>query len=335
MLRQEGPASKPGSSEPSLRAQLEEQETLGQGLDLPQGQREAREHEQKLEGTVGDPGQQNPQQKPEGALEAQTWEGPIPGEILAGDVPEQEAMREEVTRLRREAEALRAELEAQARRLEARGMEAARLSEELAQARRAETEAHREVEAQAREQARLREAVEAAGRELEAVSREREALVEALAAAGRERRQWEREGPRLRARAEAAEERLQMLESDGRRHLQEAEREKQALQEVCPGSQPGVGSRVLGWLLGFGLSIPSVAPECLAPTGAGERKAESTPAFQEVLGPGHWTDGCPLSLVGWAVGGDKSVSSEPDCLEVQSWLSDCGSRLPSTLFLLL
>ncbi|XP_032735261.1 coiled-coil domain-containing protein 88B isoform X1 [Lontra canadensis] len=231
VLRQEGPASKPGPSEPSLRAQLEEQETLGQGLDLPQGQREAREHEQKLEGTVGDPGQQNPQQKPEGAPEAQTWEGPIPGEILAGDVPEQEAMREEVTRLRGEAEALRAELEAQARRLEARGMEAARLSEELAQARRAETEAHQEVEAQAREQARLREAVEAAGRELEAVSREREALVEALAAAGRERRQWEREGPRLRARAEAAEERLQMLESDGRWHLQEAEREKQALKE--------------------------------------------------------------------------------------------------------
>ncbi|XP_034501474.1 coiled-coil domain-containing protein 88B isoform X2 [Ailuropoda melanoleuca] len=231
VLRQEGPASKPGPSELSLHTQLEEQETPGQGLDLPHGQRQAREHEQKLEGMVGDPAQQNPQQKSEGAPEAQTWGGPIPGEILAGRGPEQEALREEVAQLRREAEALRAELEAQTRRLEARGTEAARLSEELAQARKAETEAHWEVEAQAREQARLREAVEAAGRELEAASREREALAEALAATGRERRQWEREGPRLRARAEAAEERLQELESEGRRRLQEAETERQALRE--------------------------------------------------------------------------------------------------------
>ncbi|XP_004394048.1 PREDICTED: coiled-coil domain-containing protein 88B [Odobenus rosmarus divergens] len=231
VLRQRGPASKPGPSELSLHGQLEEQETPGQGLDLPQGQRGAREHEQKLEGMVGDPGQQNPQQKSEGAPEAQTCEGLIPGEILAGGVPEQEALREEVAQLRKEAEALRAELEAQARRLEARGTEAARLSEELAQARKAETEAHGEVEAQAREQARLREAVEAAGRELEAASREREALTEALAATGRERRQWEREAPRLRARAEAAEERLQVLENEGRQHLKEAERERQALKE--------------------------------------------------------------------------------------------------------
>ncbi|VFV34815.1 Hypothetical predicted protein, partial [Lynx pardinus] len=216
---------------PSLCAQTEEQETPGQGLDLLKGQTEGREHAQKLEGLVGDPAQQNPQQKSEGASEAQTWEGPIPGEILAGGVPEQEALREEVAQLKREAEALGAELEAQARRLEARGTEAARLSEELAQARKAEAEARREVGARAAEQARLREAVEAAGRELEAAAREREALAEALATSGRERRQWEREGPRLRARAEAAEERLQVLESEGRQRLQEAERERQALKE--------------------------------------------------------------------------------------------------------
>eukprot|EP00071_Canis_lupus_P024588 XP_013976814.1 coiled-coil domain-containing protein 88B isoform X2 [Canis lupus familiaris] len=227
----EGPASKPGPPEVSLRVELEEQETPGQGLELPKGQRDARGDEQKLEGMIGDPAQQNPQQESEGALEAQTWQGPISGEISSGGVPEQEALREEVAQLRREAEALRAELEAQARRLEARGMEAARLSEELAQARKTEAEAHREVEAQAREQARLREAVEAAGRELEAASQEREALAEALAAAGRERRQWEREAPRLRARAETAEEQLQELESQDRRHQQEAERERQALRE--------------------------------------------------------------------------------------------------------
>ncbi|XP_022447323.1 coiled-coil domain-containing protein 88B isoform X1 [Delphinapterus leucas] len=231
-LRQEDPESKPGLSEPSLCGQVEE--TLDQRLDLPKGRAEAREHEQKLERMVGDPAQQKPQQKLEGAPEAQTWEGRIPGEILARSVPEQEALKEEMARLRREAEALRAELEAQAWRLEARGTEAARLSEELAQARRAEAEAHQEVEAQARELARLREAVEAAGRELEAASRERGALAEVLAATGRERRQWEREAPRLRARAEAAEERLQVLQSESRRHLEEAERERrerQALQE--------------------------------------------------------------------------------------------------------
>lgn len=277
--RQEGPTSKPGPSELSLHAQLEEQETPGQGLDLPHGQRQAREHEQKLEGMAGDPAQQNPQQKSEGAPEAQTWEGPIPGEILAGGGPEQEALREEVAQLRREAEALRAELEAQTRRLEARGTEAARLSEELAQARKAETEAHREVEAQAREQARLREAVEAAGRELEAASREREALAEALAATGRERRQWEREGHRLRARAETAEERLQELESEGRRRLQEAETERQALREVCRGSQPGVGNGVLGQLLGFGLLILSVAPKCSAPNWGWREKGEGHPCL--------------------------------------------------------
>ncbi|KAJ8795743.1 hypothetical protein J1605_002505 [Eschrichtius robustus] len=250
-LRQEDPESKPGLSEPSLCGRLEEQETLDQRLDPPKGQAEAREHEQKLERMVGDPAQQKPQQKLEGAPEAQTWEGRIPGEILASGVPEQEALKEEMARLGREAEALRAELEAQAWRLEARGTEAARLSEELAQARRAEAEAHREVEAQAWELARLREAVEAAGRELEAASREREALAEVLAATGRERRQWEREAPRLRARAEAAEERLQVLQSESRRHLEEAERERrerQALQELAL------------WLgLAFTKFLPSVA----------------------------------------------------------------------------
>ncbi|XP_039100847.1 coiled-coil domain-containing protein 88B isoform X2 [Hyaena hyaena] len=229
--RQGGPASKPGPSELGPCAQLEEQETPGQGPTLPQGQIEARPHDPKLEGRVGDPAPQTLQQKSEGASEPQPWEGSIPGEIPAGGVPEQEALRAEVAQLRREAEALRAELEAQARRLEARGAEAAHLSEELAQAQKAEAEAHREVEAQAREQARLRDAVEAAGLELEAASREREALAEALAASGRERRQWEREGPRLRARAEAAEERLQVLESEGRQRLQEADRERQALKE--------------------------------------------------------------------------------------------------------
>lgn len=253
-LRQEVPESKPGPSGPSLCVQLEKQKTPDQGLDLPKGQTDAREHEQRLEGMVGDPAPQETQQKPKGVPEAQTLEEPVPGEVLASGDPEQEALREEVVRLRREAESLRAELEAQARRLEARGTEAARLSEELAQARRAEAEAHREAEAQAREQARLREAVEGAGRELEAVSREREALAEALAASGRERRQWEREGPRLRARAEAAEERLQVLESEGRQHMEEAERERrerQALKEVCGRSWPGSGNGVPGQRLEF------------------------------------------------------------------------------------
>lgn len=244
-LRQETPESKPGPLSPSLCVQLEKRKTPDQELDLPKGQTDAREHEQM----VGDPAPQKTQQKPKGAPEAQTLEGPVPGEVPASGDPEQEALREEVARLRREAESLRAELEAQARRLEARGTEAARLSEELAQARRAEAEAHREAEAQAREQARLREAVEGAGRELEAASREREALAEALAATGRERRQWEREAPRLRARAEAAEERLQVLESEGRQHAEEAERERQerqALEEVCGRPRPGSGNGVPG-----------------------------------------------------------------------------------------
>uniref|UniRef100_A0A2I3S528 Coiled-coil domain-containing protein 88B n=2 Tax=Pan troglodytes TaxID=9598 RepID=A0A2I3S528_PANTR len=231
-LRQEGPEHKPGPSEPSS-VQLEEQEGPNQGLDLATGQAEAREHDQRLEGTVRVPAWQKPQQKSEGALEVQVWEGPIPGESLASGVAEQEALREEVAQLRRKAEALGDELEAQACKLEAQNTEAARLSKELAQARRAEAEAHREAEAKAWEQARLREAVEAAGRELESASQEREALVEALAAAGRERRQWEREGSRLRAQSEAAEERMQVLESEGRQHLEEAERErreKEALQ---------------------------------------------------------------------------------------------------------
>ncbi|XP_033061646.1 coiled-coil domain-containing protein 88B [Trachypithecus francoisi] len=231
-LRQEDPEHKPRPSEPSS-VQLEEQEGPNQGLDLATGQTEAREHDQRLEGMVGNPAWQKPQQKSEGALEIQAWEGPVTGESLASGVAEQEALRKEVAQLRRKAEALGAELEAQARKLEAQDMEAARLSKELAHARRAEAEAHREAEAQAWEQARLREAVEAAGLELEAASQEREALVEALASAGRERRQWEREGSRLRAQSEAAEERMQALESEGRQHLEEAERErweKEALQ---------------------------------------------------------------------------------------------------------
>ncbi|XP_077818585.1 coiled-coil domain-containing protein 88B isoform X5 [Macaca mulatta] len=231
-LRQEDPEHKPRPSEPSF-VQLEEREGPNQGLDLATGQTEAREHDQRLEGMVGNPAWQKPQQKSEGALEVQAWEGPVTGESLASGVAEQEALRKEVAQLRRKAEALGAELEAQARKLEAQDMEAARLSKELAQARRAEAEAHREAEAQAWEQARLQEAVEAAGRELEAASQEREALVEALASAGRERRQWEREGSRLRAQSEAAEERMQALESEGRQHLEEAERErreKEALQ---------------------------------------------------------------------------------------------------------
>ncbi|XP_066107994.1 coiled-coil domain-containing protein 88B [Saccopteryx bilineata] len=228
--RQEAPESEPGPTEPSLHVHLGEQESPCQQLDAPKEQMEAREQDQQLERRTQGPAQQKPQQKWEVAPEAQALEGPTSGEILMSGDPEQEALREEVAQLRREAEALRAELEVQARKLEARGMEVARLSEELAQARRAEGEAHREAEAQIQEQARLREAVEAAGRELEAASREREALAEALAAAGRERRQWEREGPRLRAQAEAAEEQLQELESKSRQHLEEAERERRERQ---------------------------------------------------------------------------------------------------------
>ncbi|XP_017748445.1 PREDICTED: coiled-coil domain-containing protein 88B isoform X2 [Rhinopithecus bieti] len=232
-LRQEDPEHKPRPSDPSS-VQLEEQEGPNQGLDLATGQTEAREHDQRLEGMVGNPAWQKPQQKSEGALEIQAWEGPVTGESLASGVAEQEALRKEVAQLRRKAEALGAELEAQARKLEAQDMEAARLSKELAQARRAEAEAHREAEAAWEHKPGCGpEGVEAAGRELEAASQEREALVEALASAGRERRQWEREGSRLRAQSEAAEERMQALESEGRQHLEEAERErreKEALQ---------------------------------------------------------------------------------------------------------
>uniref|UniRef100_H0XMS1 Coiled-coil domain-containing protein 88B n=1 Tax=Otolemur garnettii TaxID=30611 RepID=H0XMS1_OTOGA len=233
-------------SESSLHVQLEEQESpgQGQGQDLSRGQTGAEKQEPRLEGTVQDTAWQQAQQKLKEASEAQAWGVPTPGKIQASGVPEEEALREEVAQLRRETEALGAELEAQARRLEARGKETARLSEELAQARRAEAEAHREAEAQAQEQARLREAVEAAGRELEAASREREALAEALAAVGRERRQWEREGPRLRAQAEAAEQRLQTLESEGQQYLQEAEKEKQALREEL--EKAVVQGKVLG-----------------------------------------------------------------------------------------
>ncbi|XP_006861039.1 PREDICTED: coiled-coil domain-containing protein 88B [Chrysochloris asiatica] len=224
-LRLEDSGLKPGAV--NLREQLRGQEIQGQGLDLSSVQIEARDPDQRLEETIRETADNQPQQGSEGAPETQVWEEPIPGEILASGVPEQGTLREEVAQLRREAEVLRAELEAQARRLETRTTESARLCEELAQARRAEAEAYQEVEAQAQEQAGLREALEAASRELEAAAREREALAEALAAAGRERRQWEREGPRLRSRAETAEEQLQVLESEGRRHLEEAEKERQ------------------------------------------------------------------------------------------------------------
>ncbi|XP_037373544.1 coiled-coil domain-containing protein 88B [Talpa occidentalis] len=231
-LRWEGPEHKLGPLECSIQEQLGEQDSSSQGLGLPKEQSEAREHEQRPKEMVGDPAQQKPHLKSEGAPEVRVWEGLTPGEVLASAVPEQAAIREEVAQLRREAEVLRAELEAQARRLEARGSEAARLSEDLAQARKAEAEAHQEAETQAGELARLREAVEAAGRELEAASREREALAEALTASGRERRQWEREGPRLRARAELAEERVHVLESESRQHQEEVERERQERQAL-------------------------------------------------------------------------------------------------------
>ncbi|XP_007943006.1 coiled-coil domain-containing protein 88B [Orycteropus afer afer] len=251
----ESPELKPGPLD--LSVQLGEQGTSGQGLAPPNAQTEARDREQMLEGLVGEPTQQKPQHRSEGAPEALAWEGSMPRELLTSGVPEQGTLREEVAQLRKEAEALQAELEAQARRLEAQDTEAARLSEELAQARKSEAEAHQEAVAQALEQARLREAVEAAGRELDAAAREREALAEALAAAGRERRQWEREGPRLRARAEAAEERLRALEGEGHRQLEEAERdrrEKQALREelekaVVRGQELGARLESLQWEL--------------------------------------------------------------------------------------
>ncbi|XP_054998397.1 coiled-coil domain-containing protein 88B [Sorex araneus] len=231
------PASRAPLQGPEIKVQVPlsqggETEALGPrdpGQDPPKAPSEARAQEPGLE---GDPNLPTPQHKSEGEPQAQAWEGPGQGEIPAGGDAEQEALREEVAQLRSEAEALRAALETQARRLEARGVEAARLSEELAEARRVEAEAHREAEAQARELARLREAVEAAGRELEAASREREALAEALAAAGRERRHWEREGPRLQARAQEAEERLQAQEREARQHLEEAAKERRERQAI-------------------------------------------------------------------------------------------------------
>lgn len=236
VLKWESPECRPRSSEFKLQEPLKDQETLDQGLELSKQQTEAGGHEQRPEGLISKLVPQKPLQTSEGAPNAWSREKPVVGETLAGAVPEEQALREEVVQLRREVVGLEAQLQAQAQRLEARSAEASCLSEELAQARRAEAEAHQEAETQAREQARLREAVETASLELEAASREREALAEALAAAGRERRQWEREGPRLRAQAEAAEQQVQTLESQVRRHLEEAERErleKQALREVC------------------------------------------------------------------------------------------------------
>ncbi|XP_011848980.1 PREDICTED: coiled-coil domain-containing protein 88B [Mandrillus leucophaeus] len=207
-LRQEDPEHKPRPSEPSS-VQLEEQEGPNQGLDLAMGQTEAREHDQRLEGMVGNPAWQNPQQKSEGALEVQAWEGPVTGESLASGVAEQEALRKEVAQLRRKAEALGAELEAQARKLEAQDMEAARLSKELAQARRAEAEAHREAEAQAWEQARLREELEKAvvrGKELGA---RLEHLQRELEQAALERQEFLREQESQHQRYQGLEQRLE------------------------------------------------------------------------------------------------------------------------------
>ncbi|KAL6045852.1 hypothetical protein STEG23_024356 [Scotinomys teguina] len=234
ILKEESPECRARSSEFKLQEPLKDQETLDQGLELSKQQAEAGGHEQRPEGLFSKLVPQKPQQTSEGAPDAWSREEPIVGETLASAVPEEQALREEAAQLRREVVSLEAKLQAQAQRLEARSAEASCLSEELAQARRAEAEAHQEAETQAREQARLREAVETASLELEAASREREALAEALAAAGRERRQWEREGPRLRAQAEAAERQVQTLESQVHRHLEEAEREhleKQALRE--------------------------------------------------------------------------------------------------------
>ncbi|XP_021564909.1 coiled-coil domain-containing protein 88B, partial [Carlito syrichta] len=103
-------------SEPSLCVQLEEQESPGHGRDLLMGHTEATEQEQRMEEVVRAPAQPEPQQK--SGEEPGARERLIPGEVLAEGSPEQEALREEVARLRREAEALGAELEAQARRLE-------------------------------------------------------------------------------------------------------------------------------------------------------------------------------------------------------------------------
>lgn len=241
--KQENPECRPRSAEFILLEPLKDQKTLEPELELSKQQTETGGHEQRPKGLVNKLVLQKPQQTSEGPPDAWSREEPIPGETLATAIPEEQALRDEVAQLRREVVGLEAKLQAQAQRLEARSAEAVSLSEELAQARRTEAEAHQEVEARAREQARLREAVDAASLELEAALREREALAEALAAAGRERRQWEREGPRLRAQVEAAEHQVQALESQVRCHLEEAEREhleKQALREVC-GVQQWVG----------------------------------------------------------------------------------------------
>lgn len=236
VLKQESPKCRPRSAEFILLEPLKDQKTLEPELELSKQQTETGGHEQRPKGLFNKLVPQKPQQTSEGPPDAWSREEPIPGETPATAIPEEQALRDEVARLRREVVGLEAKLQAQAQRLEARSAEAVSLSEELAQARRTEAEAHQEVEARAREQARLREAVDTASLELEAASREREALAEALAAAGRERRQWEREVPRLRAQVEAAEQQVQALESQVRCHLEEAEREhleKQALREVC------------------------------------------------------------------------------------------------------
>ena len=234
VLKQESPKCRPRSAELTLREPLKDQKALDRELELSKQQKETGRHEQRPKGLESKLGPQKPQQTSEGVPDAWSREEPTPGETLVSAIPEEQALRDEVAQLRREVAGLEVKLQAQAQRLEARSAEALCLSEELAQARRTEAEAHQEAEAQAREQARLREAVDTASLELEAASREREALAEALAAAGRERRQWERDGPRLRAQVEAAEQQVQALESQVRCHLEEAEREhaeKQALRE--------------------------------------------------------------------------------------------------------
>ncbi|XP_031245337.1 coiled-coil domain-containing protein 88B isoform X3 [Mastomys coucha] len=234
VLKQESPECRPTSAEFILMEPLKDQKTLDQGLELSKQQAETGGQEQRPKGLASQVIPQKPQHTSEEALDAWSTEEPILEGTLASVIPEEQALRDEVAQLRREVVSLEAKLQAQAQRLEARSAEAVCLSEELAQARRTEAEAHQEAEARAREQAHLLEAVDRASLELEAASREREALAEALAAAGRERRQWEREGPRLRAQVEAAEQQVQALESQVRRHLEEAEKEhleKQALRE--------------------------------------------------------------------------------------------------------
>ncbi|XP_021007470.1 coiled-coil domain-containing protein 88B [Mus caroli] len=234
VLKQESPKCRPRSAELTPREPLKDQKPLDRELELSKQQTETGGHEQRPKGLESKLGPQKPQQTSEGAPDAWSREEPAPGETLVSAIPEEQALRDEVAQLRREVAGLEVKLQAQAQRLEARSAEALCLSEELAQARRTEAEAHQEAEARAREQARLREAVDTASLELEAASREREALAEALAAVGRERRQWERDGPRLRAQVEAAEQQVQALESQVRCHLEEAEREhveKQALRE--------------------------------------------------------------------------------------------------------